>query len=162
MTDSSLRALPSVDRLLRAPRVAALAERYSRGRVVYAARALRGAWRDRLRRDGSPPARAVPRANDLADELARRLDVAARPALRRAINATGVVIHTNLGRSPLSAAALAAMEAVGKGYSNLEYELEAGPRGSRHQHPREPPPGPARGGAPLVVEHKAAGVLLRL
>src|SRR6266516_7398418 len=162
MTDSSLRDLPGVDRLLREPRLAALAERYSRGQLVDGARELLGEWRHRLRRDGSPPVRAVPRANDLADELARRLEIAARPALRRALNATGVVIHTNLGRAPLSAAALAAMEAVGKGYSNLEYDLEAGQRGSRHEHLSEPLRRLTGAEAALVVNNNAAAVLLVL
>src|SRR5690349_842858 len=112
MTHASLRDLPSVDRLLREPRTALLAEQYSRGQVVEAVRELLGEWRERARRDGGC---AVPEAPALADELAGRLALAARPALRRAINATGVVIHTNLGRAPLSAAALAAMEAVGVG-----------------------------------------------
>jgi L-seryl-tRNA(Ser) seleniumtransferase len=162
MTDSSLRDLPSVDRLLREPRVAALAERYPRARVVDGVRELLGEWRDRLRRDGSPPAGAGPRAKDLADELAQRLAVAAQPALRPAINATGVVIHTNLGRAPLSAAALAAMEAVGKGYSNLEYDLAAGQRGSRHEHLSEPLRRLTGAEAALVVNNNAAALLLVL
>jgi L-seryl-tRNA(Ser) seleniumtransferase len=60
----------------------------------------------------------------------------ARPALRRVINATGVVLHTNLGRAPLAAAARAAIEEIARGYSNLEYDLAAGERGSRHDHLR--------------------------
>jgi L-seryl-tRNA(Ser) seleniumtransferase len=60
----------------------------------------------------------------------------ARPALRRVINATGVVLHTNLGRAPLAAGARAAIEEVARGYSNLEYDLERGERGSRHDHLR--------------------------
>src|SRR6184192_1527665 len=134
MAESALRNLPSVDRLLREPRAAALAERYSRALVADGVRELLEEWRDRLRRDGSPRAGDVPRSNDLLEDLARRLEGAFRPSLRRAINATGVVIHTNLGRAPLSAAALAAMGAIGEGYSNLEYDLEAGQRGSRHGH----------------------------
>jgi len=60
----------------------------------------------------------------------------ARPQLRRVINATGVVLHTNLGRAPLSAAARAALDEIAGGYSNLEYDLTAGARGSRHDHLR--------------------------
>ena len=66
-------------------------------------------------------------------ELAARL---ARPALRRVINATGVVLHTNLGRAPLATAARAAIDEVARGYSNLEYDLGKGERGSRHDHLR--------------------------
>src|SRR5262245_59663092 len=60
----------------------------------------------------------------------------ARPALRRLINATGVVLHTNLGRAPLAASARAAIDEVARGYSNLEYDLARGERGSRHDHLR--------------------------
>ncbi len=60
----------------------------------------------------------------------------ARPALRAVINATGVVLHTNLGRAPLAAAARAAIDEVARGYSNLEYDLVEGQRGSRHDHLR--------------------------
>ena len=66
-------------------------------------------------------------------ELAAQL---ARPALRRVVNATGVVLHTNLGRAPLAAAARAAIDEVARGYSNLEYDLGKGERGSRHDHLR--------------------------
>jgi L-seryl-tRNA(Ser) seleniumtransferase len=154
-----MRDLPSVDRLLREPRVAALVERYSRRRVVEAVRDLLGEWRERGRRAGGW---AVPAAPELAEELGRRLELAARPALRRAINATGVVIHTNLGRAPLSAAALAAMEAIGKGYSNLEYDLEAGQRGSRHEHVSAALQRLTGAEAGLVVNNNAAALLLVL
>ncbi|MBS1118893.1 MAG: L-seryl-tRNA selenium transferase [Deltaproteobacteria bacterium] len=81
--------------------------------------------------DGSvtDPAIAATDVAALADELAR-------PALRRVINATGVVLHTNLGRAPLAEAARAAIEDVARGYSNLEYDLAVGERGSRHDHLR--------------------------
>src|SRR5688500_10037318 len=102
----SVRNLPSVDRLLREPALAGLSERYSRGRVVEGARELLSEWRERARRNGEC---SIPPPMELAAELGRRLDTAARPALRRAINASGVIVHTNLGRAPLSAAALAAM-----------------------------------------------------
>jgi len=69
-------------------------------------------------------------------EVAADAAVLARPALRRVINATGVVLHTNLGRAPLAKAARAAIDAVAAGYSNLEYNLERGERGSRHDHLR--------------------------
>src|SRR5438105_4882480 len=108
----SLRSLPSVDRLLREPRVETLALRYSHGQVVDAARAVLAEWRERLRGERS---NGLPNAAALAEELEARLAAASRPSLRRAINATGVVIHTNLGRAPLSAAALAAMADVGQG-----------------------------------------------
>jgi len=79
-------------------------------------------------------------AADAAIDAARVAAIAAelaRPVLRRVINATGVVLHTNLGRAPLAAAARAAIDEVARGYSNLEYDLARGERGSRHDHLRE-------------------------
>src|SRR5687768_4287393 len=78
-------------------------------------------------------------ASDAAIDPASVARVAAelaRPALRRVINATGVVLHTNLGRAPLAAEARAAIDEVARGYSNLEYDLKKGERGSRHDHLR--------------------------
>ncbi|HEY0193884.1 MAG TPA: L-seryl-tRNA(Sec) selenium transferase [Kofleriaceae bacterium] len=71
-----------------------------------------------------------------AAEVVARARQLVRPALRRVINATGVVLHTNLGRAPLAAPARAAIDAIAAGYSNLEYDLERGARGSRHDHLR--------------------------
>src|SRR5687768_4677169 len=79
-------------------------------------------------------------ASDAAIDPASVARVAAelaRPALRRVINATGVVLHTNLGRAPLAAEARAAIDEVARGYSNLEYDLAKGERGSRHDHLRD-------------------------
>jgi L-seryl-tRNA(Ser) seleniumtransferase len=77
---------------------------------------------------GAPP------LTDLVAAAQRRVGELSRPSLRPVVNATGVIIQTNLGRAPLSAAALRAMAEVGAGYSNLEYDLEAGERGSRATH----------------------------
>jgi L-seryl-tRNA(Ser) seleniumtransferase len=162
MTTSSLRGLPSVDRLLRQPRVALLAERYSRGQVLDGARELLEEWREQALRNGPTGASHVPSLSELAEELARRMERAARPSLRRVINATGVVIHTNLGRAPLSAAALSAIQTIGSGYSNLEYELEAGQRGSRHEHLSAALRRLTGAEAGLVVNNNAAAVLLVL
>ena len=70
-------------------------------------------------------------------EVAELAATLARPPLRRVINATGVVLHTNLGRAPLAASARAAIDEVARGYSNLEYDIGKGERGSRHDHLRE-------------------------
>ena len=105
--DERLRALPSVDRLAVAVARAELAER----------RAALLAGED-------------PGDEDLVAAARGRL----RPSLRRVVNATGVVVHTNLGRAPLGAAARAAVTEAATGYSNLEFDLERGGRGSRHDH----------------------------
>src|SRR5205814_2279298 len=70
----------------------------------------------------------------IADASVCRAYAALKPSLRPVINATGVIIHTNLGRAPLSDAARAAMESVSRGYSNIEFDLTEGERGSRYDH----------------------------
>jgi len=121
------RALPSVDRLLRHPAVAALAADHPRTLVVRAVR------------DAIAAARAAPDtapAGDAAWAAAVRcaLARAAAPTLRPVINATGVVLHTNLGRAPLAEAALAAIAEAARGYGTLEYDVARGARGDRHVH----------------------------
>ena len=125
--DGAYRDLPSVERLLTDERVASLTARHGHDTMVDLARSVLAEYREAVRRhDGVP-------AQPLVDAVVKR---AARfePSLRRVINATGVVIHTNLGRAPLAPSALAAMAAAGAGYSNLEYDIEAGARGSRFTH----------------------------
>jgi L-seryl-tRNA(Ser) seleniumtransferase len=123
MADHPLRGLPSVDALLGEARAAVLVDRHGRPATVDAIRA----------------ALAEARSRGAADDPEALLEAAARllgrpPSLRPALNATGVIVHTNLGRAPLAAAAIERAAAVAGGYSNLEYDLEAGARGSRHAH----------------------------
>jgi L-seryl-tRNA(Ser) seleniumtransferase len=86
----------------------------------------------------------------------------ARPALRRVINATGVVLHTNLGRAPLAGAARTAIDAVAAGYSNLEYDLARGERGSRHDHLRAALGELTGAEDAVVVNNNAAATVLGL
>jgi L-seryl-tRNA(Ser) seleniumtransferase len=152
-----LRKLPSVDRLLQEDAVAALVERWGHELTVEAAREALDAARQVIREGGlCPPPEA------LSQETGERLAARLRPTLRPAINATGVIVHTNLGRAPLSAEARAAMDAVALGYSNLEYDLEAGQRGSRYVHAEELLCRLTGAEAALVVNNNAAAVLLIL
>lgn len=127
MTNDLYRLLPSVDRLLADPRVAALASRHGHAPVADLARRVLDEYRAAIA-DTS----ALPPGEVLATLLDRSATL--RPTLRRVVNATGVVIHTNLGRAPLSGATLRAMEHIGAGYSNLEFDVESGERGSRFAH----------------------------
>ncbi len=147
---SRLRDLPSVDRLLADPRLA----EQPRALALAAARSVLDRARDEIRagRDPGDPVKLA-----LAE-----LDAGRRPSLRRVINATGVLVHTNLGRAPLSAAALARVAEVGGGYSNLEYDLEAGGRGSRQDHLAGLLGRLTGAEAALVVNNNAAAVLLAL
>lgn len=97
-----------------------------------------------------------------AEEVARLAVELARPSLRRVINATGVVLHTNLGRAPLGAAARRAVDEVAAGYCNLEYDLAAGERGSRHDHLRELLCRLTGAEDALVVNNNAAATVLGL
>jgi L-seryl-tRNA(Ser) seleniumtransferase len=126
---SGLRQLPSVDHVLRSEAAASLARRFPRQAIREAVRAALD-LRRRERRDGDATLPPMPSPN----ELEARIAAARRSTLRRAINATGTVLHTNLGRAPLSAAALAAVAEVGAGYSTLEYAVEQRTRGSRQAH----------------------------
>jgi L-seryl-tRNA(Ser) seleniumtransferase len=148
-----LRQLPSVDRLLQAmdgveaPHGARVAA--ARGALEEARRALRS---------GEP----APELSRLVEAAEAALLRARRPSLVPVINATGVILQTNLGRAPLSERALRAMEAVSRGYSNLEFDLEAGERGSRHEHVRgliRQTTGAEDG---LVVNNNAAALLMVL
>ena len=121
------RALPSVGSLLEQPRVRALLERAPRTLVTDAVRDAIDAAR--LAPAGSPDSEAA-----WADAIARALAQRERPSLRPVFNATGVVLHTNLGRAPLARAALDALRLAAEGYSNLEYDLSRGERGSRYVH----------------------------
>jgi len=97
---------------------------------------------------------------DLAKRAAELLDQLEAPSLRRVINATGVILHTNLGRAPLAPAARAALAATAAGYTNLEFDLAAGERGSRHQHVEALLRELTGAEAAIVVNNGAAAVLL--
>ena len=152
-----LRSLPSVDVLLQDPALRALIEAHGRELAVEAIRAsLADARRSIL--DGHP----APSPGALLVWIGELVQASVRPTLRPAINATGVVIHTNLGRAPLCAAALEAMVAVGRGYSNLEYDLQAGVRGSRYVHAENLLCRLTGAEGALVVNNNAGAVLLAL
>ncbi len=126
MTDDPRRQLPSVDRLLQEPGISRLLEAMPRSIVVAAAReAVAVARRGR----SDPP-------EDWAADVTERASRIGRRSLLPVLNATGVVLHTNLGRAPLAAAAIEAVTSVAAGYSALEFDLEAGVRGHRTDHGR--------------------------
>jgi L-seryl-tRNA(Ser) seleniumtransferase len=152
-----LRKLPSVDRLLQEGTVEALIVSCGHALTVAAIRETLDRARQ-LVQNGE----ACPPTPDLARQVEERLAAQLRPTLRPVLNATGVILHTNLGRAPLSTEARTAMDAVALGYSNLEYDLAAGRRGSRYVHAEELLCRLTGAEAALVVNNNAAAVLLIL
>jgi L-seryl-tRNA(Ser) seleniumtransferase len=152
-----LRKLPSVDRLLQERSIQALAEEYGHDLAVEAIRQALD-----LTRQAIMAGQDCPSTDELVEMTRVSLEAQSRPTLRPVINATGVIIHTNLGRAPLSAEARAAMELAARGYTNLEYDLEAGRRGSRYVHAEELLCRLTGAEAALVVNNNAGAVLLTL
>jgi L-seryl-tRNA(Ser) seleniumtransferase len=140
-----LRDLPSVDELARTS---------DDPLAVEAARTVLARAREQIRAGAAP--------GDLGRQLVAELEDARAPRLRRVLNATGVIVHTNLGRAPLAEAALAHVTSAARGYSNLEYDLDAGARGSRQAHVGELLRSLTGAEAALVVNNNAAAVLLAL
>ena len=140
-----LRDLPSVDELARGA---------DDPLAVDAARAVLARAREEIRAGMEP--------GDLAERLTSELEAARRPSLRRVLNATGVIVHTNLGRAPLAEEAIARVHDVARGYSNLELDLEDGARGSRQDHLASLVRRLTGAEASLVVNNNAAAVLLAL
>ncbi len=156
-TRNPYRGLPSVDRMLADERMRALSAEYSGDTVVALVREQLDAARLAVGRGGD-----APKLEALVAAVEQRARSALAPTLRPAINATGVIIHTNLGRAPLSDDAIAAMTAVSRGYSNLEFDLAEGERGSRHVHLEEQLRRLTGAEAALAVNNNASAVLLAL
>jgi L-seryl-tRNA(Ser) seleniumtransferase len=140
-----LRDLPSVDELTRG---------IEDPLAVDTARTLLARAREQIREGADP--------GDLGELLRAELASAREPSLRRVINATGVIAHTNLGRAPLAEAAIERVRDVARGYSNLEYDVTAGGRGSRQAHVTGILRRLTGAEAALVVNNNAAAVLLAL
>ncbi len=168
-----LRAIPSVDELLLQPSLVALAERSGRALVAQVVRHVLADYRARLKSDPSPSAVPNPESFDAAQSEARlvaeilaevveKVGVALAPSLRRVINATGVILHTNLGRAPLSQAAVAQITATAAGYSNLEYDVARGERGKRDVHNARLLAELVGAESAIVVNNNAAAVFLVL
>ncbi len=155
---TSLRALPSVEAVLSHPVVIAGVDGVPRRLAAVAVREEIAAWRERALRGEMD---AAPSVEDVAHASVRRAH-AMRPGLRRVINATGVVLHTNLGRAPLSDAAARAAYDAARHYTNLELDLATGRRGSRHAHAARLLTLLTGAEAAVVVNNNAAAVLLSL
>ena len=152
-----LRLLPSIDELLQSAGGQQLISQFSRPMTLRAVRASIALARADIRNGA-----ACPSPEALLDAAEHLLEIEQRPHLQPVINATGVIINTNLGRAPLSEEALQAMQQVAGGYSNLEYDLETGERGSRHTHVAALLRELTGAEAALVTNNNAAAVLVAL
>jgi L-seryl-tRNA(Ser) seleniumtransferase len=159
---SDLRVIPSIEQLRQREAMRALETRYGRAALVDALRAETAALRDRLG-SGNVAAVTIAEAIDAIERGAdARLRASMRPSLTGVINATGVIIHTNLGRAPLSPAAAARVAAMATGYTNLEYDLARGARGRRDAHATHLLTRLTGADAAVVVNNNAAATMLLL
>jgi L-seryl-tRNA(Ser) seleniumtransferase len=156
-----LRQIPSVDELLSQPRLAALVQRIDRELLVEIARAALAEVRARITDEGTA-AVVVSDSSALEARIASTVERVLASSLQPVINATGVILHTNLGRAPLSAAAAEEIQRGATSYSNLEYDLEAGARGKRDVHVGQLLERLTGAEAAIVVNNCAAAVLLVL
>ncbi len=158
MTSSSeLRNLPSVERVVNGTMLSAAVDAHGREMVVELTREVLDGARKRVLAGSAAPA-----GEEIAEAVLDLIANLAEPSPRPVINATGVVIHTNLGRAPLSDAALAAADAVGRGYSDLEIDLGTGRRGSRQAHLQSLLRRITGAEAALAVNNNASALLLGL
>jgi L-seryl-tRNA(Ser) seleniumtransferase len=153
-----MKEIPKVDRVLGWPEIAALLAKFPRPEVLVAVRTVLAQLREQVRNDGAASCEPGPISARVSSELASR----SRPSLQGVVNGTGVVVHTNLGRSPLADEAEDAIHTVSTGYSNLEFDLTTGERGTRYAHVEGLICELTGAEAALIVNNNAAAVLLAL
>ena len=159
---SSFRLIPSIDNLLQTPAIKALAAQHGHAATASAARRAADDLRARIGNGAESVASEREAVRWLEARTTQLLDRSLAPSLRRVINATGVIIHTNLGRAPLAPEALEAAARAGGGYSNLEYDVAAGGRGHRHVHAERLLCDLTGAEAALVANNNAGATLLIL
>jgi len=159
--DSLLKQLPQVHSLLETPRIAALLESFSRSEVVHGLRASLQVLREGVQ-TGQITQLPDFESVHFAESLVSHMESRRRPHLVPVVNATGIIIHTNLGRARLAPEALIAVQAAGAHSSNLELDLASGKRGSRYAHVEDLICELTGAPAALVVNNCAAAVLLSL
>jgi len=152
-----LRKIPSVDKLLQIDKIANLIDKFGRPLTLDALRATLNQMRTAVHQG-----KQLLSTEDIITHTTQLIEHWSKPTLQPVINATGVIIHTNLGRAPLSKIAMQAAHEIAMGYSNLEYDLNKGKRGSRLLHAEALLTKLTQADAALVVNNNAAAVLLAL
>ncbi|MCK4901655.1 MAG: L-seryl-tRNA(Sec) selenium transferase [Anaerolineales bacterium] len=155
---SDLRHLPSIDTMLHSHTAAELIALYGRPLTLEAIRYVLSGIRQDYRQRGA----TIPSPDKVLQRAGRVLNEWTAPTLQPVINATGVILHTNLGRAPLSESAITAMQAVSQGYSTLEYDIHLGKRGSRYTHTEDLLKRLTGAESALVVNNNASALLLIL
>ena len=153
--------IPAVDRLLSDPGINALTGSYPRSLIIKAVHQVLDYIRARIR-DGEISTESQLSIKSVSALVVDKLKELSMPSLRPVINATGIVVHTNLGRSILTDRALRQFKAIAGGYSNLEYDLDQGKRGSRYTHVEDILKELTGAEAAMVVNNNAAAVLISL
>jgi L-seryl-tRNA(Ser) seleniumtransferase len=154
---SDLRHLPSVDSLLNSPSTLNLLTQFGRPQTISALRDVL----DQIRKEYTST-NAIPTSDEILNLVEKKLQTRFRISLLPVINATGTILHTNLGRAPLSQFTLDTMQAISTGYNNLEYDLKNGKRGSRSVHAEELLTRLTGAEAATVVNNNAGAVLIVL
>lgn len=157
MIKDELRRLPSVDKVISGERVKQLQKTYPHSLIVDVVR--QQLEQERLSITKGKP---CPSVDNIINGVLSRMKALTQSSLRPIINASGVILHTNLGRAPLSQEAIAAMDIVSRGYCNLEFDLGSGVRGSRHVHIEQLLCQLTGAEAALVVNNNASAVMLAL
>ncbi|HJX04022.1 MAG TPA: L-seryl-tRNA(Sec) selenium transferase, partial [Dehalococcoidia bacterium] len=157
MSGNELKHLPSVDRVISHKRLRILSNHFPQKLIVEHARRILELHRQKIKEGGH-----VFSLDQMVEEIVSDMESLCEPSLRPVINATGVILHTNLGRAVLSSSAIKAMESVSSSYSNLEFDISKGSRGSRHVHVEKVICEVTGAESALVVNNNAAAVLLCL
>jgi L-seryl-tRNA(Ser) seleniumtransferase len=157
-----LRKIPAVDRLLMSPALKEASRTYPRNLILKAIHQVLDELRSGIQQGQVFEEVTGLSVESVSTQAVKRLELLSGPSLRPVINATGIVVHTNLGRSILADSALRKFRAVAGGYSNLEYDLDQGKRGSRYVHVEEILKELTSAEGAMVVNNNAAAVLISL
>jgi len=160
--NSILRKIPSVDYLLGHPSIKITLKTTPRSIVLKATQQTLSKIRQKIKTVGEDNKISNLDVNTIIDLILNNISILTQPSLRPVINATGIIIHTNLGRSILPKRAIDQIKSISSSYSNLEYDLEAGQRGSRYVHVEEILKELTGAEASMVVNNNAAAVLIAL
>jgi len=156
------RQIPSVDDLLVASGIRSMLSTIPRALVLRAIRQILDELREQIRKASASDEMPDVGLSTVVDQITRRVSLLSRPSLRQVINATGVIVHTNLGRSPVPKRVITAFDSLAGCYSNLEYDLNSGKRGSRYVHVQDILRELTGAEDALVVNNNAAAVLIAL